>query len=219
MPKTSLRTTERRSFFSRLAAGVSAFGGIVLHGQSTAAQSGAGAGTWRPRRHDQDDWLDQLPGSHRLVFDTTSPAGFANALLYANNFFIANQNGYGLGAAEAAVVIVARHNSTPFAYNEAIWEKYGAPVAKASGIADVNNRLPNFGVTVDALIARGVHFAVCDMATRRLAGVIASAVKGNADEIYKELTSSLVRNSHMVAAGIVAVNRAQERGYTFAHGG
>jgi intracellular sulfur oxidation DsrE/DsrF family protein len=29
----------------------------------------------------------------------------------------------------------------------------------------------------------------------------------------------LIRNAHMVAAGIVAVNRAQERGYAFANAG
>ena len=32
--------------------------------------------------------------------------------------------------------------------------------------------------------------------------------------LYKELTANLVANARMVPAGIVAVNRAQERGYT-----
>ena len=57
------------------------------------------------------------------------------------------------------------------------------------------------------------------MATRRVAGVIAQATSASADAIYNELTSNLVPNSHMVPAGIVAVNRAQERGYTFANVG
>jgi hypothetical protein len=47
-----------------------------------------------------------------------------------------------------------------------------------------------------------------------LSGQVASAVSGNADAIYKELTSNLIPNSHMVSAGVVAVNRAQEYGYT-----
>jgi intracellular sulfur oxidation DsrE/DsrF family protein len=37
------------------------------------------------------------------------------------------------------------------------------------------------------------------------------------DDIIKELTEHLVPNSHMVPAGIVAVSRAQERGYTFSY--
>ncbi|HEY1305377.1 MAG TPA: hypothetical protein VGF24_17595 [Vicinamibacterales bacterium] len=207
----------------------------MLSNRPARAQA-PGAGAWKPGRHAQDDWLDQIPGSHRFVIDTTSPSGFGSALLFANNFFTANRNGYGLGNEDAAVVIVARHNSTCFAYPDAIWRKYGMAIGDAAGgfddpktkmrpSANVYNSqthlalLPNNGVTLDALIARGVHFAVCDMATHRFAGAIAAATKGNADEIYKELTSNLIRNAHLVAAGIVAVNRAQERGYTFATAG
>ena len=49
--------------------------------------------------------------------------------------------------------------------------------------------------------------------------MIATARGANADDIYKELVSNLIRNSHMAPAGIVAVNRAQERGYALAVGG
>src|SRR5215475_5051177 len=108
--------SERRSFLSRLAAGAAAFSGVALSGQSADAQSASTA--FLPARHSQDDWLDSLPGSHRFVLDTTSPLGFGSALIFTNNFFVANKNGYGLGFADAAVVIVARHNSTPFAYSD-----------------------------------------------------------------------------------------------------
>ena len=232
---TSPSVNQRRSFLSRLTAGAAALGGIVLSGRAANAQSSA-AGGWRPTRHTQDDWLDQLPGGHRFILDTTSPLGLGNALLYSNNFFIANQSGYGLGNGDAAVVVVVRHNSTPFGYTDAIWRKYGMAIGDAAGgfddpktktrpSANVYNSqshgatLPNNGVTLDALIARGVHFAVCDMATHRFAGAIAAATKNNADEIYKELASNLIRNAHLVPAGIVAVNRAQERGYAFANAG
>ena len=53
------------------------------------------------------------------------------------------------------------------------------------------------------------------MATRQLADSLAAAAGGNAESVFKELSANLVSNSHLVAAGIVAVNRAQERGYTF----
>ena len=214
-------------------------GGTVFRSQPAAAQSpgaAASAGSsWRPARHAQDDWLDQIAGSHRFIIDSTSPQGLGSALLFANNFFVANQNGYGLGNSDAAVVIVLRHNSTPFAYTDAMWAKYSLPIGEASGFDDPKTKakaavnvynaggygpaLPNNGVTLDALIGRGVHFAVCQMATRRFAGAIATAQKLDVEAVYKELTSNLVRNSHMVPAGIVAVNRAQERGYAFANAG
>ena len=225
----------RRSFLSRLAAGGAIVGGAVFRSQPAAAQS-SGAPSWRPARHTQDDWLDQIPGSHRFIIDTTSAQGLGSALLYANNFFVANQQGYGLGNADAAVVIVLRHNSTGFAYTDAMWAKYSTAIGEAAGNFDdpktktkptlnVYNSgnylgaLPNGGVTLDALIGRGVHFAVCQMATRRFAGAIATAHKLDAEAVYKELASNLIRNSHLVSAGIVAVNRAQERGYAFANAG
>jgi len=225
---------ERRSFLSRLAA-AAAIGGTVFRSQPAAAQS-TSAAPWRPARHAQDDWLDQIPGSHRFIIDSTSPSGLGSALAFANNFFVANQQGYGLSNADAAVVIVLRHNSTGFAFTDAMWAKYGTPMGEAAGgfddpktktkpTANLYNSgsylgvLPNNGVTLDALAGRGVHFAVCQMATRRFAGAIAAAHKLDVEAIYKELTSNLVRNSHMVPAGIVAVNRAQERGYTFANAG
>jgi hypothetical protein len=57
------------------------------------------------------------------------------------------------------------------------------------------------------------EFAVWDMATQFFAGQLAGS-GGNADDIYKELVANVIPNSHMVAAGVVAVNRAQEYGYT-----
>jgi intracellular sulfur oxidation DsrE/DsrF family protein len=49
-----------------------------------------------------------------------------------------------------------------------------------------------------------------------MAGAIAQAISGSADAVYNEIVANLVGNAHMVPAGIVAVNRAQERGYAFA---
>jgi intracellular sulfur oxidation DsrE/DsrF family protein len=225
---------ERRSFLSKLAAGAAIVGGTVFKGQPASAQS-SGPAQWRPARHAQDDWLDQIPGSHRFILDTTSPHGLGSALIFTNNFFVASQNGYGLGNPDAAVVIVLRHNSTPFAYTDAMWAKYSAPIGEASGFEDPKTKakatinvynsssygsaLPNGGITLETLIGRGVHFAVCQMATRRFAGAIAAAQKLDVEAVYKELTSNLIRNSHMVPAGIVSINRAQERGYAFANAG
>jgi hypothetical protein len=55
------------------------------------------------------------------------------------------------------------------------------------------------------------------MATRRLAATIAKAGGPSPDAAYTEIIANLMPNAHMVPAGIVALNRAQERGYAFAH--
>jgi intracellular sulfur oxidation DsrE/DsrF family protein len=181
-------------------------------------------------RHEKDDWLDQMPGKHRLVFDTTKPDGFGEAIAFATNFIRVNQSDYAVPNNELAVVIVARSRSTPFAYNDAIWAKYGIPLAARADFtdpktkqapkinvyksADYAGQLPNRGTTLDALLKQGVQLAVCQVATRGYAGAIADAVGGKTDAIYEELVANIVNNARMVPAGIVAVNRAQERGYS-----
>ena len=217
----------RRSFLSRLGAGLTFVGTALAAGESPAAAQASSASGWQPARHAQDDWLDQVPGKHRFVFDTTSPNGIGDALLYANNYFLASQSGYGLGNSDAAVVIVARHFATPFAYTDAMWAKYGAVIGQLISFDDPKTKQrPTINVyttgsdqpPLDGLVKRGVHFAVCQLATRFFAGAIAGT-NGSADSVYNELVANLVPSSHIVAAGILAVNRAQERGYSFAHGG
>src|SRR5262245_14852476 len=112
----------RRSFLTRLGAGMTVLGSGLAAGTGVANAQSAGV---RPARHTQDDWMDKLPGKHRLVFDTTTPAGFGAAVAYANNFLTADKDGYGLTDQDHGIIIVARHFATPFAYNDAMWAKYG----------------------------------------------------------------------------------------------
>jgi intracellular sulfur oxidation DsrE/DsrF family protein len=221
----------RRSFFARLAAGAAAFG----LGAGAAEAQAPPAGRWQPARHAEDDWYDTLPGKHRFFLDAVSPNGTGEAIAFATNYFAANRSGYKLEDHELAVVICLRHLATPFAFNDAIWAKYGAalsemlkfvdprtsqaPTVNVYNATDAGGALPNRGIALDALARRGVHYAVCDMATRRFAGGIARATKSESDAVYKELVANPVSNCHFVSAGIVAVDRAQERGYSFAYVG
>ena len=227
----------RRSFFSRAGAGVAAFAAAFGAGASTARAQSApqDSARWQPARHAEDDWLDHIPGTHRLFFDTLTAQGFGTAIRFSNNYFTANKSAYGLEDGNLAVVICARHQATPFAYTDAMWAKYGAPLAERASFNDPKTGKPaimnvyqasgygtslgNNGTTLDAILKRGVHLAVCQLATRASAAAIARQTGGKPDDIYKELVSNLVANAHMVPAGIVAVNRAQERGYAFAYTG
>ena len=150
-------------------------------------------------------------------------------MLYANNLYVANKSGYSLPERDIAVVVCLRHFATAFAFKDAIWAKYGkllsgmlqftdprtkeAPSTNLFN-ADYGMALSNLGNTIDSVVKRGTQFAVCDMATHFFAGQLAMTSGGNADAVYKELAANTIPNSHMVAAGVVAVNRAQEYGYT-----
>jgi hypothetical protein len=203
--------------------------GMALAASPSSAQ-GTGGARFQAARHQQDAWLDAVAGKHRIFIDAATPRGAGEAILYANNLYEANKAGYSLADADVVVVACMRHFATPFAYNDAIWKKYGAAISNMIEFTDPKTKqppatnllnsaaygmaLPSLGNTIDAVVKRGTRFAVCDMATHFFAGGLAMATKGNADAIYKELVANLIPNSHMVAAGVVAVNRAQEYGFS-----
>ncbi len=162
---TPISPVARRSFLARLGAGMSVAGVSLVGGApEAAAQAATGVARFQPARHTQDDWMDALPGKHRFVFDATTAPTFGAALAYANNFFVASESGYGLKDPDAAVIIVARHFATPFAYKDAIWAKYGTPLTGVTSLSDPKTKQPptinlyntagydnlaNMGTTVD----------------------------------------------------------------------
>src|SRR5467141_3468040 len=97
----------RRSFLSRLGTGATTLGATI--GLGAVAQAQTPRGGFQPARHALDNWLDQLKGNHRFVFDTTTVDAAGAALLYANNFYTANKAGYNLEPSNLAIVIVLRH--------------------------------------------------------------------------------------------------------------
>jgi hypothetical protein len=217
-------TLARRSLMS----GLGAAAAFALTSKTAVAQ--APPKPFQPARHSQDAWLNAVHGTHRNFIDASTVNGAGEAMLYANNLYEANKTGYSLLENDVAVVTCLRHFATAFAFNDAIWAKYGkvmstmlqftdpktkeAPSTNLLNSAAYGMALPNFGNTIESVVKRGTQFAVCDMATHFFAGQIAMASGGNADAVYKELVANTIPNSHMVAAGVVAVNRAQEYGYT-----
>lgn len=226
--------SRRRSFLGRLAAGAATLAAaLATNGVSASAQEASS--DFKPARHPQDDWLDAIPGKHRLFLDAITAQGAAEAIAFASNYALANKTGYGLEASDLATVICYRHFATPFAYGDAVWAKYGvfwsgiinfkdpatgtAPTRNVWNTRGLPGMQPNRGVTVADAAARGDHFAVCDLATHVFADMTAKNVGGTADAVYAELRASALPNTHFVPAGIVAVGRAQERGYAFSYVG
>jgi intracellular sulfur oxidation DsrE/DsrF family protein len=217
--------SDRRRFLTGTGAAALAATGIAGAANKAEAQT---ASAWHPARHSQDDWLDQNNAKHRLVFDTTTPAGLSEALFFGPNFLAINNSEYGIPNSELAVVVIVRYQSVAFGYNDSIWAKYSAPIAARTKYQDPKTKSPAklnvynspaysdvlMNPPIDSVTKLGVQLAVCNLATRNMSIAIAKAVDGVAETIYKELASNLVHGARLVPAGIVAVNRAQERGYT-----
>ena len=213
----------RRSFLSRLGTGFAAFGAALGAGTASARAQGSSSGGWQPLRHSEDEWFDKIPGKHRTFLDAVSARGVGEALHFASNIFTTSKSGYGLENNEIAIVVCLRHAATAFAFNDAIWGKYGASMPATDPKTDAastrnpyNSAESRRDETFDALIKLGVHFAVCDKSTQGLAGSLARKTGGKADAVYKEMLANTIGSSHMVPSGIVAVGHAQEHGYAYA---
>lgn len=224
-----------------IGAGVLVAGAGLAAACSTKAQSGdAAAPSWSATPEKLDSWLDKPGTRHRMVFDSLSGKGGADALGFANNFIHVNESDYGLKPEQLGIVIIFRHMSTPYGYAGPVWAKYGKGFADKMGLKDelakragtTNPLLTRGGVGEPAppgmewanedslpdFSSKGVRFAVCALATKAIAGMIAGKT-GNAAAIEAELRSNLVPGALLVPAGISAVNRAQEHGYAFAYVG
>jgi intracellular sulfur oxidation DsrE/DsrF family protein len=207
--------------------------GVVALGAAAVARDASAKDTrWQPTLEKDDDWME-MPSRHRIVFDATSSEGAAHALFFARNYIGVNKSGYGIEHSQLATIIILRHMGTVFGYNDEIWAKYGKILSNMSRFTDPKTKeaptrnlydvkgygpgLANADATVSELAGLGVHFAVCGTATQRVAAMVAAETKSDAEVIRKELASHLIPNGRIVAAGIVAVNRAQERGYTVSY--
>lgn len=211
--------------------GAVALAGLVAGGVSTPANAQAGNAGFRPARHDEDAWFDALGGTHRVFIDSASPQGGQDALRYAFNIMNAHQVAYGGSDADYAMIVCYRHASTPFGYGDALWAKYGEllnarmnlvdPDTDATPVRNINNITggPFSGATIDAMVARGVHFAICATATRGLAGQIARETGQETDAVFDEIVAGAIPNARFVSAGVMGATRAQEYGYSLLSAG
>jgi intracellular sulfur oxidation DsrE/DsrF family protein len=202
----------RRSLLANV--GVGAVAGLAVSATSVVAQTSPRS--FEPARHSLDSWLDELEGSHRVFIDSSTVPGGANALRYANNIITAHEEAYSGTAADLAMVVCYRHASTPFAFDDAIWAKYGAGFDPAAPTTNPMNApaASNGGNTIGSLVAKGVQFAICLRATRGRAGRLAARAGVPAEEVLEELMAGAIPNSRFVPAGVMTATRAQEYGYS-----
>jgi intracellular sulfur oxidation DsrE/DsrF family protein len=172
-------------------------------------------------RHQQDDWMDAMPGKHRIILDLTSPEALPDGIRFAGNLFTGHKNGYGLEDADVAIIVVLRHAATAFGYNNALWEKHGKALDSKADVAPTGNPYDSGSrVQLSALAKRGVQFVVCGSASLGLANRIAGA-GADAAPVVKEMTANVIANGHLTmgVAGLVPLTHAQERGFKYVYVG
>src|SRR4029077_195937 len=135
---------------------------------------------------------------------------------FTHTFYAANQDAYGIDPRDLGVIMIFRAGSTAFGFNDKIWTKYSAPLARRYKVLDPTTKsapvvniynaadkvasLPTNGLTLDALGRMGGHFAVCAVASQKLAAALAEDTGGSRESVYAEFQSNLVPNARIVPA-------------------
>ncbi|HEX4118343.1 MAG TPA: hypothetical protein VHX99_06040, partial [Rhizomicrobium sp.] len=118
------------------------FLGLTLAALGGGAANAAPAATTGPTSEPQDAWLDQGGRRHRLIFDTISGKGVGEALNFGDNYYKANLSGYGIPGNDLSVVIILRHFSVSFGFNDAAWAKFGVALSNWGQLAELGVASP-----------------------------------------------------------------------------
>lgn len=212
--------TDRRTL---LGAGALMAGAATVVASRASAQDGGGGG-WQAAREEQDDWLDKPGTRHRMIFDTVLTEAVPDAVLYAGNYINVNKAAYGVTADQLSVVVVLRHFSTVYGFTDAVWAKYGKILGdflKLDGDVSTNAMLrkgdDGSAPAMSKLVDDGVQYAICAAATHFMAGMIAKQAGEDEKAVEEFLHANAIPGGRFVPAGVVAIDRAQQRGYSFSY--
>lgn len=233
--------TNRRNFLGTIATGAAAIG---LTSIAPSLSAFAGEAKFDPKVYgDPEDMFKKINGKHRVVYDSPEPNG-VSVFVWSKVFLLTNA-ATGTPEKDNNVVVVLRHNSIPYAFNDAMWKKYKfSEVFKGSGelggafqaadaatAATVRNpmwnpkpgdfKAPGIGpvpIGINELQASGVQFCVCNMAMTVYSAVVAMQTGGKAEDILKDWTANVLPGVQIVPSGVWALGRAQEKqcAYIFA---
>ena len=221
----------RRGFIGSLAAGAATLG---IAGLATPLKSFAEKANLNAPVGDPDTWFNTVKGKHKIVYDSPHPNGpFPFAW---SRVFLLTNTATGTPEKECSVVVVLRHDSIPFAFEDRLWEKYKFGETfkitdAATGKPSIRNpfwkpapgtfNIPGFGVLelgINELQASGVMFCVCEAAITVNSAVMAQGMKKDAAEVRKDWMTGILPGIQPVPSGVWALGRAQEKGcaYVFA---
>src|SRR5258707_3497545 len=109
-------TTHRRGFLGRVFGAAAAAGVSIAGGRAAAAQESG-----------PDDWIKEVKGTHRCLFDFPQQKnGFPllHILNYLNTYSVAYKVPAGQAGAVGTFYGMGNQSSIPFAFNDAMWAKY-----------------------------------------------------------------------------------------------
>lgn len=219
----------RRDFLGMLATGAAAAGiaTLAVPGLTQAAASPLLQST---PASDFDAWLGKIKGAHKQVYDATE-VNQAMALAWARVFLMTNAT-VGVPPGDCMSVVVLRHSAIPLALGTPLWKKYG--FGEMFEVENAQTKKPQEDniyysspvgtfllpdMTIETLLKDGTLFGVCDMALTVYSSMAAKKMNMDAAEVKKEWVAGVLPGIQLVPSGVLAINRAQERGCTYVFAG
>jgi len=215
----------RREFLGKL--GVLAVAASLPTGVAHAQSSNtvAASSTW------DMSWVDRVTAApYKVAIDTTKIEG--DGLYTALDILDTFHEVYGGGSASEPmqVVVVLRHFAAAMAQRDVMWERYG--IGEERNVTDPDTKAPakhnpflraspnakeswELNSKIEPLVARGVIFLVCNLATMSLASSLAKRVNKPLDEVKEDLRTNVVPGAILVPNGIFGLVRAQNAGCAF----
>lgn len=208
----------RRGFLGRLLGGAAAFAFVGATPAALGAESVQGT-----------DWMNELKGTHRTVFDM-SAHGNGKPLTQAKNYLDAWRDAFKVPEREINLVIGVHGDAIPVVLNDALWSRY--KIGQQYNITDGGTKAPgerNVFTTANAaagglvtaeqsiegLQKRGVRFIVCMNTIAGATKKLAAAGLGGSDEIHAAIMAGLLPGVMTVPAMVVALTQLQEHGLKY----
>jgi len=177
-----------------------------------------------------ESWFNTLTGKHKMVFDATS-TNDGLPVVYTFNFLSTN-NQTGTPDDQLSALVVLRSKSIVMAMDSNAWSKY--KLGKMFKIIDYSNNapsernlywetkegeMPQAGMSIKELLARGVKFCVCETAITLTSRQYALSKNLDPAQVKKEWIASLLPGIQLVPSGVWALGRAQEHGCGYCYAG
>ena len=227
--------TPRRTFLTLIGSAAAAMGLATVAAPFKAIAAPASSLNKPLNSIDPDEWFNNIKGKHKIVFDSTQPHEVF-PFAWPRVFLLTNLK-TGTPFKDNSVVVVLRHESIGYAFENRLWEKYKLgelfkapdPKTKQSSLrnpfwmpAAGDFKIPGIGpvnIGINELQADGVLFCVCDMALTVFTAAVAQKMNADAAEIKKDWLAGLLPGIQVVPSGVWAVGRAQEHGCTYCFAG
>ena len=181
-------------------------------------------------------WIDQLKGKHKQIFDLgmrkvggddVDVVAGDTPLRGIKNWLNAHKEVYGLEPQNLSAVVGIAGEAFPMNATDAIWLKYGlgekwkvkdsttGTWAVRNVFADPAAPLNDNGVSIQAMVKRGVIFWQCNNALYGVVARLAKAMNMEAPAIREELVAGWMPGVHIVPAHTMAIGLVQEKGCTY----